>query len=635
MLKVLILSLLSFSVLANISYTEEKVTQESANDSRPEFASYKVDSNIEQTVLCKQRNTKITLARSASGAILISKDKGFSWSSLEDVFFQTGKARIDVSTDEIGVIRYIEQSNFNESTLFFLGTKGINWITHDCGINITAFNQGRRLENLLFHPINDKWILTTAYTSEKDENVKSIYKELFLSQDGGHTWRFIADFIDKVSWGGYNWDTMAYGVPKQRIIITKHGNTNIATDKLQAYNIMDLVYSDDFFLTPVIGLKDVESFELSNNSIYVVKKENNERVLFYANIKDFTYQFSKALFNKDPQIKDKSITFLKVSNRVVLNITDNTHTVNNLPYGDLYFNDDKGNIFHRSLKNNLLSTNDEHELIEIKGTIGTFIANTIEDSQIISKITFDHGVSWHYLNVSSIDSQGNTFENCKNTKCFLSLSQLSIKNQTFYSKESAVGLILASGSVRGYSSDNSQSQQNLFISRDGGISWNEIQKGNYIFNIGDHGGLILIANENVPITEVSYSTNGGRSFSKIKISIKPIIVSKIEIIDQSLNFIIYGVETKDSSQTSTNETHRGVIVGINFERVFNGKCLYPESPSNKQSDYEVWNPNTQNTIGSECIMGVKRTYIKRKPTSNCYNGEDFSKRVIEDYLSKV
>jgi hypothetical protein len=32
-----------------------------------------------------------------------------------------------------------------------------------------------------------------------------------------------------------------------------------------------------------------------------------------------------------------------------------------------------------------------------------------------------------------------------------------------------------------------------YLSRDGGLTWSEVMKGSHIYEIGDHGGLIVMA----------------------------------------------------------------------------------------------------------------------------------------------
>ena len=34
---------------------------------------------------------------------------------------------------------------------------------------------------------------------------------------------------------------------------------------------------------------------------------------------------------------------------------------------------------------------------------------------------------------------------------------------------------------------------NTYLSRDGGLTWAEVKKGPYVYEFGDHGGLIVMA----------------------------------------------------------------------------------------------------------------------------------------------
>lgn len=36
---------------------------------------------------------------------------------------------------------------------------------------------------------------------------------------------------------------------------------------------------------------------------------------------------------------------------------------------------------------------------------------------------------------------------------------------------------------------------NTYLSRDGGLSWVEIKKGSYIYEISNHGGLIVMSKD--------------------------------------------------------------------------------------------------------------------------------------------
>ena len=62
----------------------------------------------------------------------------------------------------------------------------------------------------------------------------------------------------------------------------------------------------------------------------------------------------------------------------------------------------------------------------------------------------------------------------------------------FYSTPTALGIILGIGNV-GKHLAYEEDEVNTYLSRDGGVNWEEVRKGSHIYEIGDHGALILMA----------------------------------------------------------------------------------------------------------------------------------------------
>ncbi len=68
---------------------------------------------------------------------------------------------------------------------------------------------------------------------------------------------------------------------------------------------------------------------------------------------------------------------------------------------------------------------------------------------------------------------------------------------------------------------------NTYITRDGGVTWNEviyhflffqIRKGPYISEIGESGGLIVVAYDGGVTDTILYSYDYGKSFHEIKLN---------------------------------------------------------------------------------------------------------------------
>jgi hypothetical protein len=96
-------------------------------------------------------------------------------------------------------------SGVDNNLVIFLGTHGINWVSEDCGKTIKAFNHGRKIQELTFHPIERNWLLATAFTLCEDfvEEPCRIYKELFVTKDLGQNWLLLESYVVQAGWYYY------------------------------------------------------------------------------------------------------------------------------------------------------------------------------------------------------------------------------------------------------------------------------------------------------------------------------------------------------------------------------------------------------------------------------------------------
>lgn len=73
------------------------------------------------------------------------------------------------------------------------------------------------------------------------------------------------------------------------------------------------------------------------------------------------------------------------------------------------------------------------------------------------------------------------------------------------------------------------------MSRDGGLTWRTAKNGVYIYEIGDHGALIVIAKKLVPTDEVEISWDEGETWERIKIADEKLNVENIIIEPNSVS----------------------------------------------------------------------------------------------------
>jgi hypothetical protein len=102
-----------------------------------------------------------------------------------------------------------------------------------------------------------------------------------------------------------------------------------------------------------------------------------------------------------------------------------------------------------------------------------------------------------------------------------------------YSQESAVGIVMAVGNLGDKLELDKASRKGTFLSRDGGLSWSEIAKLPLIYEFGDHGGILVAAPNMHSTTQIRYSWNEGKTWTKLTVSEVPIFVDNIIIEPKS------------------------------------------------------------------------------------------------------
>ena len=146
-------------------------------------------------------------------------------------------------------------------------------------------------------------------------------------------------------------------------------------------------------------------------------------------------------------------------------------------------------------------------------------------------------------------------------------------------------------------------------------------KGSHIFEIGDHGAIIVAAPDQQATKSIYYSWNEGLTWESLQISSKPIQVSNIiiEPSNTAEHFVIYGRTT--SSSDGNYKESKGIIVSVDFTSLHERVCQNPDKAGEESSDYEKWSPNGK--ISAQCLMGHKSTYIRRKREARCFNTEQW------------
>ena len=181
----------------------------------------------------------------------------------------------------------------------------------------------------------------------------------------------------------------------------------------------------------------------------------------------------------------------------------------------------------------------EEQIFKIEESVA---ASEVQEN-VRTYITHNKGGKWELIKAPEISMRGKKTACYIEDNCSLHLEIYSHMGELapVYSSEKAVGIVLGTGNL-GFRLTDNESQKSLYMSRDGGLSWRTIRVGVHIYEIGDHGALIVIAEKNKPTNKIEFSWDEGESWDSLIISSRPIFVDNVIIEPNSISqqFMVYG-----------------------------------------------------------------------------------------------
>lgn len=105
----------------------------------------------------------------------------------------------------------------------------------------------------------------------------------------------------------------------------------------------------------------------------------------------------------------------------------------------------------------------------------------------------------------------------------------------------------------------------IFLTRDGGFTWEEIHKDAHMWEFGDSGSVIVIVNDEEATDHVLYSTDEGWTWTEYNFG-EVLRVKSIQTVphDTSRRFLLIGVRPGERSQS--------VLVHLDFSAITQQKC---------------------------------------------------------------
>lgn len=352
-----------------------------------------------------------------------------------------------------------------------------------------------------------------------------------------------------------------------------------------------------------------------NDYIIVTKLKQNGAVTASVSLDGKT--FADVKFPYDLSYETSSNYSLLHVNSKELYFYVTTNNVLGHEYGSILKGNFNGTLFSTIVNHVNQNSFGDIDFENIGSTEGYLLVNIVSnpievqnggEKKLVTKMSFNNGGSWSNIPAPVKIRKNNNW----NLHFQLATDKLDPKHDLSYSN-SAVGLLFGLGNA-GLQLTTSEDKEelSLFFSKDGGVNWKELFKGNYIWEFGDQGTVLVIAQTLVKTNIVRYSIDYGDNWIEYQFS------EDIEYLVEDITTVLSDNAMKFNLIVNDG-TGNDSMVTIDFTNVYKRQCQSPFGVENDLGkDYEYFSP--LRIQGESCLFGHEVKYLRRKANSDCFIG---------------
>ena len=416
-----------------------------------------------------------------------------------------------------------------------------------------------------FHPRKKNWFI---WHGQKDcSNPMKCHTIAWYTITAGVEWHVLKSFS-----GVCKWVRSPLKETPDKLVFCEHApNDDPQSDS------MELLSSSDFFVDEEKHFDRIIGFAIMHEFIVVagVKDDNSLQAFASVDGQTFAYAHFPHGFNVPHQT---AYTVLDSdTHSVFLHVTVNDHK--GYEYGSLLKSNSNGTNYVLSL--DAVNRNERGfvDYEKMQSLEGIAIVNRVvnhkaaakgEKKKLRSMITHNDGGRWDYIAPPAKDSEGNAYNKCSKNieECSLNFHHYTERTDArhTFSSGSAIGLMMAVGSVgdelKGFADSDT------FLTTDGGVMWMEVRKGQYLWEYGDQGSIIVIVDRAKPTNQVLYTLDEGKSWLEHKFgeTMKVTDISTVSM-DNSRKFLLWGHKEGGGEKFYT--------VHLDFSGITKLQCRFP------------------------------------------------------------
>lgn len=471
-----------------------------------------------------------------------------------------------------------------------------------------------KLQILSFHADYKDWLIWTGAVDCDGSSKSTCHNVAFFSEDRGATWEHRLYYVNKCEFIKEE----GRGGNEKLVYCEQYQDEN-------PDNPLQLKWSDNWFADDHKPFDDIIDFATMSEFIVVAARREDDRDALTCHTSVDGKTFADARFPPSFEVPaQKAYTVLDSSTHAVfLHVTVNNREESE--YGSVIKSNSNGTSYVMSLNGVNRNSRGYVDFEKMLGLEGVILVNTVanigeadqgKSKRLRTLITHNDGAQWAPLQAPSKDAEGRKYQcDPRDTlKCSLHLHSYTERRdpRATFSSPSAIGLMMGVGNVGQYL--GRKPDADTFITRDGGVEWHPVKKGNYMWEYGDQGSIIVIVEEDLPTRSVFFTLNEGIDWQEYVFADADFTVAAISTVpsDKSRNFILWGQDSSRGSNVAT--------VNLDFTGLADKRCELDEKNPEK-GDYYLWEPKHP-TQKDNCLFGHVAQYHRKRPEAQCYNGLD-------------
>lgn len=480
-----------------------------------------------------------------------------------------------------------------------------------------------RLQVLSFHADYPDWFIWTgAVDCEKSKG--ECHSEAYITTDRGDNWKTLLRYVRKCEFIKKE----GRGDSEQLVYCEQYKDESLDQP-------LQLVSSDNWFADSKVRFSSVIDFATMSEFIIVAAKDKQDDKSLKVDASVDGKTFADAEFPSNFHVPvQKAYTVLDSSTHAVfLHVTVNSRE--DYEYGSIVKSNSNGTSYVLSLDGVNRNTPGYVDFEKTLGLEGVALVNVVDNikaaeegrtKKLKTLISHNDGAEWAPLQAPEEDSDGNAWEcDVKNTqKCSVHLHGYTERKdpRDTFSSPTAIGLMMGVGNVGEHLGKKvDENTIYTFLTADGGITWRAVRKGNFMWEYGDQGSIIVIVQEKAATDVVYYSLDEGANWDPYQFTDSKMEIESISTVpsDNSRNFLLWGRTASSGNEIST--------VNLDFTglKERSKQCEFDsEHPENTGDDYHLWYPRHPLSEGN-CLFGHEAQYVRKNPDAQCFNGRKLPK----------